>query len=222
MGHLLPGRNGEIEDSSSGKPLPETVVCSRSSGARVSDTSEFSTRARRLVACANGWARKNSPRRPRSEELMDGAATTMIDAAASSPHDRLTMETKVLAHDRDYVAPDGSSIRLLPNATRGGLAHCSLPAGLTIPKRHRSVEEIWSVVQGHGELWRKSAETETTVILEPGLRQRSELQILIVTMPVWPGAEEAQTASGPWVPTVPLAKQRADERILLDASPHWI
>jgi len=46
----------------------------------------------------------------------------------------------------------------------GGLCHCTLLAGKTSsPVAHRLVEEIWYVVSGEGEVWRKNAEAEHTV-----------------------------------------------------------
>ncbi len=41
------------------------------------------------------------------------------------------MEVKQLPNRADYIALDGSEIRLLPNTKKGGCAHCSLPAGKT-------------------------------------------------------------------------------------------
>lgn len=73
-------------------------------------------------------------------------------------------ETKALRAAADYLAPDGSEIRLLPTMKGGGLCHCTLPAGKTSsPVAHRQVEEIWFVISGDGEVWRKNAATEETV-----------------------------------------------------------
>lgn len=58
-------------------------------------------------------------------------------------------ETKDLGESVDYLAPDGSEIRLLPSLPHGGLAHCTLrPGGVSKAVRHRSVEEIWYVLEG--------------------------------------------------------------------------
>ena len=60
-----------------------------------------------------------------------------------------------LKPDADYLAPDGSEIRLLPAMKGGGLCHCTLPVGKTsAPVAHRQVEEIWYVASGEGEVWR--------------------------------------------------------------------
>ena len=79
------------------------------------------------------------------------------------------LQTCALRPDADYLAPDGSEIRLLPAMQGGGLCHCTLPAGMTSsPVAHRSVEELWYILEGQGEVWRKSDGTEATVRYAPG------------------------------------------------------
>ena len=114
--------------------------------------------------------------------------------------------TKQLSEQYDYLAPDGSEIRLLPVMRGGGLAHCVLPPGKTSKAvTHRSVEEIWYCLSGEGEIWRKLDDTECLAQLRPNIsitiptgahfqfrNTGSEpLRILIATMPPWPGEEEA-------------------------------
>ena len=55
----------------------------------------------------------------------------------------------------DVIAPDGSEIRLLVDqrheATRASLVEVRLPAGaVSRPVWHRTVEEIWYVLEGQG------------------------------------------------------------------------
>ncbi|MEK6283898.1 MAG: hypothetical protein AABN95_26395 [Acidobacteriota bacterium] len=38
-----------------------------------------------------------------------------------------SLKLKTLPEQYDYLAPDGSEIRLLPDVSGGGLAHCRLP-----------------------------------------------------------------------------------------------
>jgi mannose-6-phosphate isomerase-like protein (cupin superfamily) len=57
----------------------------------------------------------------------------------------------------DTTAPDGSEIRLLATeaqgATRASLCEVRLPAGATSrPVFHRTVEEIWYVLEGRGRV----------------------------------------------------------------------
>jgi mannose-6-phosphate isomerase-like protein (cupin superfamily) len=108
-------------------------------------------------------------------------------------------------------APDRSQIRLLATGTRGGLAHCVLPAGMTsAPVRHRTVEVIWYVLEGAGEIWRgREGETRIDAIgardsvqipAGTGFQLRAsrdgDLKLLLATMPPWPGPQEAVPASG--------------------------
>ena len=58
----------------------------------------------------------------------------------------------------DAIAPDGSEIRLLIDdrhgATSGSLVEVTLPAGqVSRPVWHRTVEEVWYVLEGRGKVW---------------------------------------------------------------------
>jgi mannose-6-phosphate isomerase-like protein (cupin superfamily) len=123
------------------------------------------------------------------------------------------LATKQLAEDYDYLAPDGSEIRLLPVLTGGGLAHCVLPAGKTSKAVvHRTVGEIWYCLSGEGEIWRKMDSAECVAQLRQSVsvtipvgthfqfRNTSSepLCILISTMPPWPGEDEALPVPGYW------------------------
>ena len=108
--------------------------------------------------------------------------------------------------DYDYLAPDGSEIRLLPGVRKGSSAHCILPPGkITKPVKHKTVEEIWYVISGQGKMWQKSNETVNVVDLTEGVvitiptgnhfqfanTGQEPLSLLIFTIPPWPGAHEA-------------------------------
>ena len=97
------------------------------------------------------------------------------------------------------------------------MAHFSLAAGETsVAVAHRSVEEIWFVVHGRGQMWRKQDEREETVALAPGVCVTiplgtqfqfraigpNSLAVVAVTMPPWPGDGEAYDVAGPWRPTL--------------------
>jgi mannose-6-phosphate isomerase-like protein (cupin superfamily) len=80
------------------------------------------------------------------------------------------MLLKSLTASPDYHAPDGSEIRLLSQSRRGGLCHCTLPRGKTSkPVSHIHVEEIWYVLSGEGEVWRKSTVAEGIVQVGAGV-----------------------------------------------------
>ena len=126
--------------------------------------------------------------------------------------------TKSLAGECDAVAPDGSEVKLLLNLKGGGMAHFELPAGETSTAViHRAVEEIWYFLSGRGEMWREQdghseiVEVHSGVCLTIPLGTRFQFRSLGplalaavgVTMPPWPGEDEAVIVDGPWKPTVP-------------------
>jgi mannose-6-phosphate isomerase-like protein (cupin superfamily) len=113
----------------------------------------------------------------------------------------------------NYLAPDGSEIRLLPTFDAGGLAHCTLPAGaVSAAVRHRTVKEVWYVLAGRGEVWRGMGGESEVCAVEPDMcltiptgvsfqfraLSRSPLEIMIGTFPAWPGPEEAEPVKGEW------------------------
>ena len=70
---------------------------------------------------------------------------------------------------RDAVAPDGAEVRVLLALHGGSMAHFRLaPNQTSRAVTHRTVEEIWFVVTGRGEMWRKLAGREEVVSLSPG------------------------------------------------------
>jgi mannose-6-phosphate isomerase-like protein (cupin superfamily) len=126
-------------------------------------------------------------------------------------------ETKRLPARPDVVAPDGSDVRMLPGLAGGTMAHFELAPGETsIAVVHRTVEEIWFFVGGRGEMWRAHEEREEVVEVEPGISLTipvgtrfqfralgaEPLAAVGVTMPPWPGPDEALTVDGRWPPTV--------------------
>ena len=60
----------------------------------------------------------------------------------------LLFDKKTLSDKYDYLAPDGSEIRLLLDMKGGGLCHCTLPpSGISRAIYHKSVEEICYFIQ---------------------------------------------------------------------------
>lgn len=111
------------------------------------------------------------------------------------------------------TAPDGSDVRVLLSLAGGSMAHFELAAGQTsLAVVHRSVEEIWFVMSGRGEMWRRQGEHEEVVTLEAGVcltipvgthfqfRASSTQSVAAVgvTMPPWPGPDEAAQVPGHW------------------------
>jgi mannose-6-phosphate isomerase-like protein (cupin superfamily) len=126
--------------------------------------------------------------------------------------------TTHLPAEPTVIAPDGAQVRVLLQLRGGSMAHFQLQAGHTSRAIvHRTVEEIWYVVAGRGEMWRRQAEREETVPLEPGVcltipvgthfqfraAEEGALQAIGVTMPPWPGESEAVFVDGPWTATPP-------------------
>jgi mannose-6-phosphate isomerase-like protein (cupin superfamily) len=124
--------------------------------------------------------------------------------------------TMTLPNGCDVIAPDGSEVRVLLSLTGGSMAHFSLPAGqVSRAVRHRTVEEIWYVLGGAGEMWRADPGGETVVALSPGVcltipvgvrfQFRSlgdePLAAVAVTMPPWSGDAEAELVEGKWAAT---------------------
>ncbi len=123
------------------------------------------------------------------------------------------LQTRTLGADPDALAPDGSEVRLLAALDGGSFAHFTLPAGrVSLPVAHRTVEEIWYVVAGAGEVWRRFDGDESVTSVGPGVAltiplgahfqfragPKAALSFVAVTMPPWPGPEEAYRVAGRW------------------------
>jgi len=118
--------------------------------------------------------------------------------------------------DPTVLAPDGSEVRVLLARPGGSMAHFRLPPRqIARAVRHRTVDEIWFVLSGNGALWRSQDGRAETVALTPGVCLTipvgtvfqfrafdEDLEILGVTMPQWPAANEAEFAEGVWDATV--------------------
>ena len=119
--------------------------------------------------------------------------------------------------DPDATAPDGSEIRLLIDARhaarRASLVEVTLAAGqVSKPVWHRTVEEIWYILEGSGQVWRcpptSVPDTVAPVPISPGdaltiptgwrfqfsADADGPLRFLCHTSPPWPGEDEAQPA----------------------------
>ena len=110
------------------------------------------------------------------------------------------------------VAEDHTLTRTLVEGGCGMMVRRELAAGAcTAPVRHRTVEQLWHVTEGGGELWR-SQDGESrfdilaagdSVCIRPGVQFQvrattSRLRALVATSPRWPGAHEAVPVRGVW------------------------
>jgi mannose-6-phosphate isomerase-like protein (cupin superfamily) len=124
--------------------------------------------------------------------------------------------TKQLPVAPDAIAPDGSEVRTLLSLAGGSMAHFQLNPGETSTAViHRSVEEIWFVIAGGGQMWREQEGSAEIVDLHPGVclsipvgtrfqfpcTSQQALAAVAVTMPPWPGNKEAVEVPGAWPST---------------------
>jgi mannose-6-phosphate isomerase-like protein (cupin superfamily) len=113
----------------------------------------------------------------------------------------------------DAIAPVGSDVRVLLRTDRGSMAHFTLaPGQVSGAVVHRTVDEIWYVLGGHGQMWRAAAGRSEVVELAAGVSLTipvgtafqfrctgtGPLTIVGVTMPPWPGEQEAMIVDGAW------------------------
>ncbi|MFI9272939.1 cupin domain-containing protein [Kitasatospora sp. NPDC052896] len=136
--------------------------------------------------------------------------------------EHLPFETCELAEAPTVTAPDGALVRVLaglPGAA--SFAQFELaPGAVSHPVSHATVQEIWYVAEGSGQLWRRQDGRESSIPLRPGtsasiplgtaFQFRADgvgtgpLRIVAVTVPPWPNSpDEARPEDGPWTPTVP-------------------
>jgi mannose-6-phosphate isomerase-like protein (cupin superfamily) len=122
--------------------------------------------------------------------------------------------TMSLAEAAEVTAPDGSAVRplcALPGVA--SFAHFELaPSQVSQAVSHATVQEIWYVIAGAGQMWRADGSTESVEELAPGtcltiplgtsfqFRAGDEgLRVVAVTVPSWPAdPAEARPERGPW------------------------
>ena len=137
---------------------------------------------------------------------------------------RRTMNTMSPPEDH-VVAPDGSRIWELLETAQASLVRCELPAGgVSLAVRHRTIEEIWYFLEGRGEVWRRYPDDHQEAIdVRPGTCVRiptgtafqfrntgaDSLIFVIVTMPPWPGDQEADRVDDYWPTERAKGKNRA-------------
>ena len=121
------------------------------------------------------------------------------------------LPTNRLADAPRVVAPDGSDVFPLLALAGGSMARFELGPGRTsLAVRHRTVEELWYVVDGRGEMWRSRGDVATVTPLAPevcvAIRLGTAFQfrslgpgplvVIAATMPPWPGEAEAEAVPG--------------------------
>ncbi|MCY4303573.1 MAG: hypothetical protein OXC62_02110 [Aestuariivita sp.] len=110
--------------------------------------------------------------------------------------------SRKLPTDADTIAPDGSEVRLLLTLSGGSVASFRLKKGeISKAGVHKTVDEIWYILNGHGEIWRQAADNSSEITeLCPDLcltipvgthfqfraYESADLSVVAVTMPPWP------------------------------------
>jgi len=133
----------------------------------------------------------------------------------------VTFEMMQLPEEPTIVAPDGSDVRVLLQRAGGSIAHFELATErASTAIAHRTVEEIWFFLEGRGEMWRRLGGHEETVEVGPGTcvtipvgtsfqfraGDGGPLSAIGVTMPPWPGMDEADLVEGVWPASERLAQ----------------
>ena len=119
------------------------------------------------------------------------------------------------ASNPDTTAPDGSEIRFLIDQASeingASMVEVSLGKGeVTRPVIHQTVEEIWYILEGAGQVWRcppgQDPQTIEPCYVEPGnalsipthwsfqfsSTGEVSLKFLCITIPPWPGDSESK------------------------------
>ena len=127
------------------------------------------------------------------------------------------MQSRSFPQEPDARSPAGAEIRYLMEGDTGNMIHSTVPPGqVNRATVHATVSEFWHVLSGAGEIWRRDENGEEVTVLEPGVSidvpvgtafqyrctGAEPLEFLCVSMPRWPGDDEATVISGPWAPTV--------------------
>ncbi len=127
------------------------------------------------------------------------------------------MKETVLPDQPDAFSPAGAAIRFVMDGPTGNMIRSTVPPGqINRATVHATVSEFWHVLSGRGEIWRRDDQESRTVALLPGtsidipvgtaFQYRNtgveDLDFVCVSMPPWPGDEEATLVEGPWQPTI--------------------
>jgi len=117
---------------------------------------------------------------------------------------------------RQEVAPDHSKVSILSATSHASMIVARLnPGEISAAVRHRTVDELWFCLRGRGRMWRSWDGVEEVTRLVAGQSVNlpvgtafqfrcdgdAPLEVLIATIPSWPGEGEAVSVEGRWMPT---------------------
>jgi len=127
------------------------------------------------------------------------------------------MKQTTLPEEPDARSPAGAEIRFIMDGPTGNMIHSTVPPGqVNRATRHKTVSEFWRVLEGAGEIWRSDGTEESVVDLVAGVSidipvatafqyratGTAPLKFICISMPPWPGDDEAVYVEGPWQPTI--------------------
>ncbi len=127
------------------------------------------------------------------------------------------MKQTRLPETPDARSPAGADIRFIMDGPPGNMIHSTVPPGqVNRATRHRTVSEFWHVLEGEGQIWRSDGAEESIIDLVSGVSidiplktafqyrctGNAALKFICISMPTWPGDDEAEFVEGPWHPTV--------------------
>ena len=128
------------------------------------------------------------------------------------------MQTRSFPSAPDGRSPAGAEIRFLISGETGDMIHSTVPPGqVNRATVHATVSEFWHILSGEGQIWRRDATNEETTVLRRGVSIDipvgtafpyrctgvHPLEFLCISMPPWPGDQEATIIEGLWKPTAP-------------------
>lgn len=126
------------------------------------------------------------------------------------------MKQTTLPERPDARSPAGADIRFIMDGPTGNMIHSTVPPGqVNRATRHKTVSEFWHVLDGEGEIWRSDGTDQSVVKLVAGVSidisvgtafqyrnvGTEPLTFICISMPPWPGDEEAEAVEGPWHPS---------------------
>lgn len=127
------------------------------------------------------------------------------------------MKETLLSDNPDAKSPAGADIRFIMDGPTGNMIHSTVPPGqINRATIHATVSEFWHVLEGEGEIWRKSDIREKVTPLRAGtsidipvgtaFQYRclgpTPLKFICISMPPWPSNAEATYVRGPWLSTL--------------------
>lgn len=127
------------------------------------------------------------------------------------------MKETTLPAVADAQSPAGADIRYIMDGTTGNMIHSTVaPGQINRATVHKTVSEFWYVLEGAGETWRRHGTQEKTTKLLPGVSidipvgtvfqyrnvGQEPLKFICISMPPWPGDQEAAHVDGIWSATV--------------------